>query len=73
VDPLILLGNQKLITQPDKFGSCPEILFLLRSILIYPKNPSRSEALCDISKEAYFLRRGVVSPTPNLQSHRGDE
>jgi hypothetical protein len=31
----------------------------------YPKNPSKSEALCDISQEA-FLRRGVVSPTPNL-------
>jgi hypothetical protein len=28
-------------------------------------NPSRSEASCDLSYQVYFLRWGVVSPTPN--------
>jgi hypothetical protein len=36
--------------------------------VVYPKNPFRSEALCDLSYQAYFLKCGVVSPTPNLQS-----
>jgi hypothetical protein len=41
---------------------------LLRSRL-YPKNPFKSEALGDISQQAcFFLRRGVVSPTPSPQA-----
>jgi hypothetical protein len=31
-------------------------------------NPFRSEASCDLSYQAYFLRLGVVSVTPNLQA-----
>jgi hypothetical protein len=30
--------------------------------------PSRSEASFECSQQAYFLRRGVVSPTPNPQA-----
>jgi hypothetical protein len=35
--------------------------------VVYPNNRSRSEALCDISQQAYFSRQGVVSPKPNPQ------
>jgi hypothetical protein len=38
--------------------------------VVYPKNPSRSEGLCNISSQAYFLRWGVVTPTPNTPSRR---
>jgi hypothetical protein len=31
------------------------------------KNQSMSEFSSEFSKQAYFLRRGVVSPTPNPQ------
>jgi hypothetical protein len=37
-------------------------IFFILSIA-YPKNPSRSEDLCDISYQAYFLRWGIVIPT----------
>jgi hypothetical protein len=33
-----------------------------------PKNPSRSEASCDLSQQAYFLRWGIISPTTNPQA-----
>jgi hypothetical protein len=44
--------------------SCPFSLVCV----VYPKNPSKSEALCDISQQAYFLWWGVVSLTPNHQA-----
>jgi hypothetical protein len=35
------------------------------SLGLLSKNPSKSDALFDILEQFYFLRRGIVSPTPN--------
>jgi hypothetical protein len=43
--------------------SCPFSL----ALVTYPKNSSRSKALCD-TLEAYFLRWGLVTPMTNPQS-----